>query len=122
MDYFYAICGAKIGLSINITNDVTLYHSDRFINYIACGTFTLAKRVPNTELLFKEGEHVKYFDTVDEFFEMAQWYLEHDDERERIAARGMKHAHREFICNRVAQYMLDIVEKGTYDASYAVII
>jgi hypothetical protein len=38
IDYFYAISGAKVGLSINIANDVRLYHSDRFINYISCGT------------------------------------------------------------------------------------
>jgi len=122
IEYFYAISGAKIGLSINIANDVNLYHSDRFTNYISCGTFTLARRVPDTELLFKDGSHVKYFETADEFFKLADWYLKHDEEREKIARAGIEHAHKEFNCERVAGFMLDIVEKGTYEAPYAVIV
>jgi glycosyltransferase involved in cell wall biosynthesis len=122
IDYFYAISGAKMGLSINIANDVKLYHSDRFINYVSCGTFTLAKRVPDTNLLFEDGVHVKYFDTADEFFELAAWYLKHDDEREKIAMAGMQKAHSEFNCQRIAQKMLNLVETGTYEAWWAEIL
>ena len=122
IDYFYAISGAKTGLSINIANDVSLYHSDRLMNYISCGTFTLAKRVPDTELLFEDGVHLKYFDFADEFFELADWYLKNDQQREKIAKAGMERAHKEFNCQRVAQFMLDIIDKGTYDAPYAVIL
>ena len=119
LDSFFAICGAKIGLSINIPNDVYLYHSDRFINIPACGTFTLAKRALGYELLFEDGVHMKYFDTIDEFFELADWYLKHEAEREKIAKAGMERAHREFNCKRVAKDMLDLIERGTYDAPWA---
>ncbi|MFB0554718.1 MAG: glycosyltransferase, partial [Phycisphaerae bacterium] len=66
--------------------------------------------------------HLKYFDTVDEFFELADWYLKHQAERERIAIAGMEKAHAEFNCERIAQYMLDLVETGTYDASWGEIL
>jgi len=122
IDYFYAISGAKIGLSINIANDVRLYHSDRLINYVSCGTFTLAKRVPDSDLLFEDGIHVKYFNTVDEFFELADWYLKHDKEREKIAMAGMQRAHADFNCTKIAQYVLDLVETGTYNAPWAEIL
>ncbi len=122
IDYFYAISGAKIGLSINIANDVRLYHSDRFINYISCGTFTLAKRVPDTDLLFKDGEHVRYFDTADEFFKLADWYLKHEQEREKIAEAGMKRAHSEFNAEKMARHMLDLIETGSYDTPWAEIL
>ncbi len=122
IDYFYAISGAKIGLSINIANDVRLYHSDRFINYISCGAFTLAKRVPDTDLLFKAGVHIKYFDAADEFFELADWYLMHDEEREKIAKAGMQRAHKEFNCQKIAGHLLDLIETGTYDAPWAEIL
>jgi spore maturation protein CgeB len=122
IDYFYAISGAKTALSINIANDVSLYHSDRLMNYISCGTFTLAKRVPDTELLFEDGVHLKYFDSADEFFELADWYLKNDQQREKIAKAGMERAHKEFNCQRVAGFMLEIAEKGTYNAPYAVIV
>ncbi|UCE99341.1 MAG: glycosyltransferase family 1 protein, partial [Planctomycetota bacterium] len=98
------------------------YHSDRFINIPACGTFTLAKRVPGYELLFEDGVHMRYFDTIDEFFEVGEWYLKHEAEREKIAKAGMERAHSEFDCKRIAKYMLDLIERGTYDARWAAIL
>ncbi len=122
MECFYALSGAKIGLSINIDNDVYLYHSDRLTNIPACGAFELAKRVPGYDLLFEDGKHLRYFDTIDEFFELADWYLKHDDERERIAMAGMQKAHTDFNCVKIAQYMLDIMEKGGCDAPWSYVI
>jgi len=118
MQYLYAISGAKIGLSVNAVNDIRLYHSDRPTTYLSCGTFVLAKRVPDTDLLFKDGVHLKYFDTVDEFFELADWYLKHDDERKKIAETGMQYAHAEFNCVKMAGYVLDLIEKGSYTAPW----
>lgn len=122
MDYFYAISGAKIGLCLNIVNDVRLYHSDRLINYISCGTFVLAKRVPDSELLFEDGVHLKYFDTADEFFQLTDWYLKHEHERGKIAQAGMERAHNEFNCVRIAKLMLDLIEAGTHDAPWREIL
>ncbi|MBA7631671.1 hypothetical protein ES703_39206 [subsurface metagenome] len=118
IEAFYAISGAKVALSINIANDVRLYHSDRLTNCVACGTFTLAKGVPDSDLLFEDGVHLKYFDTVDEFFELAEWYLKNEHEREKIAMAGMERAHSEFNCEKITQYMLDLVETGTYKAPW----
>jgi glycosyltransferase involved in cell wall biosynthesis len=122
LDCFYAISGAKIGLSINIANDVRLYHSDRFINNPACGAFNLAKRAPGYELLFEDGVHVKYFDTVDEFFELADYYLNHEEERKKIANAGMERAHSEFNTEKIAKYLMDLIETSTYDAPWAEIL
>lgn len=122
MDYFYAISGAKIGLSINIANDVDLYHSDRFINYISCGTCVLARRVPQTNKLFADKEHVRYFDTKEEFFELADWYLKHDQQRQEIAQAGMARAHSEFNCTRIAKFFLELADKGNFQAPWKVIL
>ena len=122
LDSFRALSNAKIGLSINIANDVRLYHSDRFINIPACGTFTLAKRVPGYELMFTDGVHLKYFDTIDEFFQLADWYLKHEQEREKIALAGMERAHSEFNCERIAQYILDLIKTGKFDAPWTEIL
>jgi hypothetical protein len=118
MDYLYAISGAKIGLSINGDNNVRLYHSDRLTHYLACGTFVLAKRVPDTDLLFKDGLHLRYFDTADEFFELADWFLKHDAERKKIADAGMNCVHEQFNGVKIAGYILDVIEKGTYNAPW----
>jgi spore maturation protein CgeB len=118
INYLYAISGARIGLSINGDNNVRLYHSDRITNYLSCGTFVLAKRVPDSDLLFKDGLHLRYFDTADEFFELAKWYLEHETERKKIADAGMTWVHQQYNCVKIAGYILDLVEKGTYSAPW----
>ncbi len=122
IDYFYALSGAKIALSINITNNIPLYHSDRLINCLSCGPLVLAKRIPDTELLHQDGKHLRYFETEEEFFELADWYLKHEDERRKIAAAGMEHAHREYNCTRIARLLLDFIDKGDYDAPWKVIL
>jgi hypothetical protein len=114
----YAISGAKIALSINGANDVRLYHSDRITNYLSCGTFVLAKRVPDSDLLFKDKIHLRYFDSTEEFFELANWFLKHEDERGKIADAGMKWTHEQFNCVKIAGYILDLVEKGKYQAPW----
>lgn len=118
INYLYAISGACVGVSVNAVNSVRLYHSDRLTHYLACGTFVLAKRVPDSNLLFEDGVHLKYFDTVDEFFELADWYLCHGAERKKIADAGMKWVHEQFNCVKIAGYILDLVEKGSYSAPW----
>jgi spore maturation protein CgeB len=118
IQYFYAISGAKIALSINAVNNIKLYHSDRLTQYLACGTFVLAKRVPDTDLLFKDGEHLRYFDTIEEFFDLAQWYLDNEQERRKIANAGMEWAHQEFNCEKMCKYILEAIVKGNYKAPW----
>lgn len=118
LDYFYALSGAKIILSINIINDVQMYHSDRQINALSCGTCVLSKRVPDTELLFEDKKHLRYFDTEEEFFELADWYLKYEDERRTIADAGMEYAHREYNCTKMAGYFIELIEKGACSAPW----
>ena len=118
INYLYTISGAKIGLSINAINSIRFYHSDRLTTYLSCGTFVLAKRVPDSDLLFKDGVHLRYFDTVEEFFDLAKWYLEHEEERKKIATAGMEHVHTEFNCEKIARYTMNIIETGSYKATW----
>lgn len=118
IQYFYAISGAKISLSINAVNDIRLYHSDRLTQYMACGTFVLAKSVPNSNLLFKDKEHLRYFNSIEEFFELADWYLKNEQERKKIANTGMKWTHQEFNCEKMCKYILEAIDKGKYKAPW----
>lgn len=118
IDYFKAISGAKIGISINAVNTVPLYHSDRFTHYSAAGTMVIAKRVPNTELLMKDKKHVCYFDTEEECMELADWYLKHEKEQQKIAEAGMAYCHANYNATQIAGYILDTIDKGEYDAPW----
>lgn len=118
MDFLYAISGARIGVNVNAYGPVKFCHSDRLTRYLASGTFVLAKRFTGADLLYRDSEHLKYFDEIEEFFELADWYLNHEQERKKIADAGMKRIHNEFNCQKIAQYILDLIETGTYNAPW----
>ena len=118
MDCLYAISGARISVNVNAYGPVKFCHSNRLTRLLAGGTFAMAKMFPDANLLYEDGVHIKYFDEIDEFFELAAWYLKHDAERRKIADAGMEWVHREFNCLKIAQYYLDLVETGTYRAPW----
>jgi len=118
LDYLYAISGARIGVNANSFLPVRLCHSDRLTHYLACGTMVLAERIPDGNLLFEDGRHLRYFESIDEFFELADWYLGHEAERKRIADAGMHHTHEWFNSTRIAGYLLDLIDTGSYNAPW----
>ena len=113
-DYLNAICGAKIAVSINAFNHIRFYHSDRPVHYMGCGTFTLAKWVPDSDLLFENNRHLCYFSTIEECLELIERYQKDDQQRKKIAAAGMKRTHDGFRGERLAGYIVDLMEKGEY--------
>ncbi len=120
IDYLYAISGARIGVNVNAYGSVKLCHSDRLLHYLACGTMVTARRFAGCDSLYKDGLHIKYFDDIDEFFNLADWYLKHEEERKEIADAGMKWVHEQFNCVKIAGYILDLVEKGDYNAPWRI--
>ena len=78
----------------------------------------LANNFSGSELLFKNGQHLRYFDDAIEFFDLADWYLNHEAERKKIADAGMQWAHERFNCVKIAGYILELVEKGIYSAPW----
>lgn len=122
MDYIYAINGAKIGISVNCYNDVRFSHSSRFMHYLACGTLVLAKYVPDSEMLFADGKHLRYFNTPDECLQLIDYYLENSREREAIAAAGMERAHSHFSCVNIVQDIFELINTGSYDKPWAEVL
>lgn len=118
IDYFKAMCSTKIFLSINTYNHLKYYHSDRLINGIGCGAFTLAKYVPDSEKLFEDKKHLRYFHTVSECFDLMDYYLKNSEERIEIAKAGQLYAHTEMNCKRIAGHLINIIQTGSYNAKY----
>lgn len=119
MDFLHAASGARIGVSVNAYKpSIRFAHSDRLVRFLASGTMVLCRRFDGADLLFEDGKHLRYFDEIDEFFELAKWYLAHEEERQKIADAGMRWVHAEFDCRRIAGYLLDWVEKGKYAAPW----
>ena len=118
-NYLYAISGAKISVNVNAYASVKFCHSDRLTQHLACGTLVLAKRFEGCDLLYKDKIHLRYFDTKEEFFDLADYYLDHEEERKKIADAGMKWVHENFNSVKIAGYILDLLEKGSYTAPWS---
>lgn len=71
------------------------YFSDRLLRAMGSGAFVLAHRWPGMEEDFVDGKHLVAWDTFDELKDKVGYYLNADDERQRIAAAGCERVHRE---------------------------
>ena len=57
---------------------------------MATGTLTLSKYIPGMEEYFINHKHLVWFDTIEECMDMIKFYLENDNEREKIGINGAK--------------------------------
>jgi spore maturation protein CgeB len=102
-------CGAKINVDVN-----RLYQSDivtlRVFDIMACGGFVLAEYSNELDYLFELDREIVAYRTTDELSEKIDYYLDHLDERLRIAKMGMEAVRaRHSIRDRVA-HMMRVVE------------
>lgn len=86
---------SKICLHTNSINTVPLYFSDRYYLSMSCGIFTLVQYIPGLETLFTNHDHLVWFNDQNEACQLIDYYLQHDDERSRIAKTGLDKAWRE---------------------------
>lgn len=54
----------------------------------ACGSMLVAERTPEHEALFTDRKEAAFFSDNEELFNICSYYLEHEDERSRIAEAG----------------------------------
>ena len=88
-DYAKGLSAARIGLGL-LSPLVPDKSTTRSVEIPACGTFLLAERTDEHQALLREGEEAAFFDGEDELLEKVGYYLEHGDERRRIADAGRR--------------------------------
>jgi spore maturation protein CgeB len=108
------ICaGAKIVLGWNIDPTVELYFSNRTWYTLGCGGFLLTAYCPSLEELFGRGQELDWFESLDECCEKIEYYLAHDDERQKIAAAGYRLAHSEYSYDKMVERIIgNLQEEG----------
>jgi len=85
---------AKICLDISYTWEAEKYTSNRYYVIANCGGFSLCKRFLGCEELYPTGIGKVYYDTVDEFLELKDYYLNNHEEREEIRIKGLEHSRK----------------------------
>ena len=78
----------------------------RAMDILASGGFLLSDYRPELAEFFRDGEEVVLARTPGEMAEKIEWYLAHDEERERVAANGQQAALERFGTERVFNRMI----------------
>ncbi len=81
-------CKSKIVFNISAKQDINM----RIFEVLGTGSFLLTNWIPTLSELFEDNKHLVTYKTLDEMVEKAKYYLEHDDEREKIAEAGYNEA------------------------------
>jgi hypothetical protein len=88
----YASAKVVVGDSF-MTSGSRAFHSDRIPETLGRGAFLLHPFNEGLEDLYQDGVHLRYWPLGDwaELDRLIAYYLQHDDERRRIAAAGQAH-------------------------------
>lgn len=110
-----ALGDAKIGLNFSQRDRTArsgpggtlyLYSSDRIAMYLGNGLLTFTTRDFSLSEIYGSNALVEV-DGRDDFIDKLHYYINRDDERQRVARTGYELAHAEFNERLVAQYMLE---------------
>lgn len=93
---------SKVILSIDHTYEAG-YWSDRNSQIIACGGFALFRYVPLSESVFRS--HVGYFFGKEDVLDAVEYWLEHDEDREMIAAEAFEYSAMYKVKERTADML-----------------
>jgi spore maturation protein CgeB len=101
-------------LGWNIDPTIDLYFSNRTWYTLGCGGFLLTAYTPCLEELFGRGKELDWFETIEECCDRIEYYLQHDEERQKIARDGYRLAHSEYSYDKmVAKIIGDVRKEGS---------
>ena len=77
---------SKIGFNYSINNDINM----RIFEIMSCGTMLITNYIKDNGLieLFEDRRHLVIYKNQDELCDLIEYYLKHEDERNRIAQAG----------------------------------
>ena len=80
---------------------------------VGCGALALNEYCPELENLFEIGREIITFEygDISEFRDKLQWYLRHDQEREKIALAGYNRGIKQHTFTARVKQIFDMVRK-----------
>lgn len=110
-------------ININITlHCIETGATQRIFDVMAAGGFMLSNYQEELEELFIHGEEIVLFHNESELLELVEYYLTHEEERERIAQRGQQKVLKEHGYKHKLKWVMETVaerekkREGTYIA------
>ena len=92
-----------------------LFRSDnitsRTFHIPSCGGFMLHERTPEIGLYYEEKKEIDCFSDPQELAQKVRYYLEHEDERERMREAAYERTHRE----NMWQHRAAFIEQTLYE-------
>ncbi len=105
------ICSvADVVLGLNTINSVELYFSNRTFLTLAAGGFHVTHYVPGLERMFRNHEHLVWFESDDECLALLAHYRNRPRHRTRIAAQGRRWTRRRYSMARQVGRILSILD------------
>lgn len=93
--------------------DYELYTSNRFFVALGCGACYITKKFKGIELLAGNRKHLLWFEDKQELFDILDYYLSHDPEREEIRKNAESLALEKHTYSHRMKNVLDILEGKT---------
>lgn len=99
---------SKIVFNTSHADDLNM----RVMEVLGTKSFLLTENIPSIHELFKEGVHLVTYSSIDEAIEKANYYISHDEEREKIAEAGYNLVLSRDTYDHRIQQVLDIIKSG----------
>jgi spore maturation protein CgeB len=107
----YVYASSKIALGIQQVGASKTYVSARTYEVLGCGAFHITQYSPAVENYFKKGVHLEWSESPEETTELVDYYLKHDDLREKITVEGQREVDEKHRLVHRARAVIDIIHK-----------
>lgn len=111
-EWIKILSSSKINLAIHFQDGKTPCYqaSPRVYETLACRSFLLVDEQKDVKFLFQDGKHLALFKDSEDLREKIDYYLNHTEERTKMAAQGYEEViHKHTYMNRIEQ-MFSIIE------------
>lgn len=100
---------SRVAFNRSIRNDVNM----RVFEALGCGTLLVTNDLTDNGQaeLFSEGEHLVVYQDAEELVAKVRWYIDHEQDRNRVAASGRALAHEKHTYRRRMETVLRDAER-----------